>query len=115
MKTRKGFVSNSSSTCYILDLCDEETEKLVKKLSHIDSLSNGFGRGTAMSIVDDVIAWVKRFISDTDDINSYGQWILNAAKQLGDKNIVLIRISDEDDGISTPIPAELIYTERDYH
>jgi len=120
MKQRLGFVSNSSSSCYILDLCDTKTQTIVKKLKRSCIESYGVGRETGFAIGKDAIKYAKDWIEEAGDYNdrpedSLGEWILDTAKQLGEENTVFIRISDEDNGIPCKLPEDLIYAEREYH
>ena len=118
MKFRLGFVSNSSSSCYILDMCDEETEKIVKKLQknvlNIKDSASSFSRCTCYGIGKDVIVFANELL------NIHGEdylpnLIFEMAKKLGEDNLVFIRISDEDNGVDVEILPHLIYAETEYH
>lgn len=130
MKQRLGFVSNSSSSCYILDLCDKETEDIVHKLkkSNVVDLSNPtaatFSRCTCFGVGEAVTNFAEEHEEyqeedtwdDEDEIdNSFSAWLYHAIEQLGEKNTVFIRISDEDDGLPLTLNPELIYAETEYH
>jgi hypothetical protein len=127
MKSREGFVSNSSSTCYILDLCDKETETIVRKLqkSGILDLSAptaaSFSRctcyGVGKAVREFAIEQEKDFaeLYESDEEDSFSKWLYNAMEQLGEVNTVFIRVSDEDHGIPVELKPELIYAEREYH
>lgn len=117
MKLRLGFVSNSSSSCFILDICDEETEKIVNILQnnilYIKDSSSLFSRRTCYGIGKDVTEFAKDLSVFNE--NYVSEIIFNMAEKLGEENLVFIRISDEDNGISINIPSHLIYAEMEYH
>lgn len=122
MKFRKGFVSNSSSSCFILDLCDKKTENIVKKLKKqgVADIANDTyyltsTRHTCFGIGNAVTKFAEVFTEDNDEENNFSKWIFDAIKQLGKENIVFIRVSDEDNGIDFNIEPTLIYTESEYH
>ena len=129
MKERFGFVSNSSSTCYILDLCDEETETIIKQLKKMkilnlnDSNAAIFSRCTCFGVSAAVTKFAQEQKENEDpdwdnyeETNcSFSTWLFNAVEQLGEANTIFIRVSDEDNGISVELKPELIYAEREYH
>lgn len=95
MKVRTGFVSNSSSSSFILDLRQEGVKELLTKVKA--KLPHDLNRLTAMAIGEDATQYAIKWIAETGDITegSYGNWILEWAKKLGEKNIVFLRESDE--------------------
>lgn len=104
MKIRYGFISNSSSTCFLLDMRDHESENLVNSLK----LRKPFDlcRNTCKCVGKDAVKYAKdwrRLIGE--DYETMGitldKAILKCAKLTGEDNIAFIRVSDEDD---KPIP-----------
>ena len=92
MKSRNGFVSNSSSTSFILDIRQEGVEALLKNCKA--RRGDLFGRCTGIAygkevndIIDDII--------DFDDYHV--EWVEGWIKKIGIENIVYLRESDEDD------------------
>lgn len=118
MKVRNGFISNSSSSCFILDLKNPGTQKLVIDFSKLE-LADGLGRSTAIAVGDLAVDFAKRWIKDLGDYeySGIGQWILSYAEILGKDNVVFLRESDENMEGSFPyeIPKELIISEMEYH
>ena len=102
MKTRNGFVSNSSSSSFILDLRKEGVRELVDKI--IAREPTGLDRCTAKAIGRDAVEYAKEWIEVigelVNDNSSYGigHWILEWANKLGEDNIVFVRESDEGSG-----------------
>jgi len=102
MKTRQGFVSNSSSSSFILDL----RKPLVKGwLDDIKKLpkAEGTGRYTCKAIGKDAVRYAKEWIEEAGEYyaesqDGLGHWILKWAEKLGENNIVFLRESDEDMG-----------------
>lgn len=121
MKFRCGFVSNSSSTCFILNLKDPGVGELVKRIKEGGiSPPYGLGRGTAMAIGDDAFqyAWDWSLDVDGDWGPDLGEWIRDYVGEVGIENIVFIRSSDEDMGGHLPegeLVAELAIAEIEYH
>jgi hypothetical protein len=117
MKTRHGFVSNSSSSCYILDLCDKRTDKVLKQLDKIPNLTNhraSCSRCTAYGLGQDTLDWSAGIDDDEITDFSYTDWINNIANQIGLENTLLVRVSDEDD-IQIEIPPDLPIDEVEFH
>jgi len=116
MKLRQGFVSNSSSTAFILDLRDERVKRAVE--GSTVSLAQGLGRGSAIAVGKDAVRYAEEWVESTKkwykDGGGLGHWILEWAEQLGENNIVFVRESDEDDGIDFHADY-LAVSEREYH
>lgn len=95
MKIREGFVSNSSSTAFILDLRKKGVTEFLKKIKTSLILAVGISslRGSAVGYADDIMA----FMEDTSD-EYHIKWLKKWMKKLGKKNIVYVRLGD-DDGI----------------
>jgi hypothetical protein len=96
MKLRTGFISNSSSSCFILDLRVDGVKELLEKLNPAVPNAEDCGRMTAKSIGKDV----KRYIDNLDDDNYENDirtQVLKVANDIGIENVVLLRESDEDD------------------
>ena len=131
MKIRNGFVSNSSSSSYILDLRKPGVQEIVNSvISQGIQLPQSVDRCSAIAIGEDVMYYAKEWIEelgeygyedkneDKNDPDNYGNWIIKCCEELGTENTVFIRISDEGMGgecafdMSDP---SLIYSEREYH
>jgi hypothetical protein len=95
MKIRSGFVSNSSSTAFILDCRDDSAKKLLSQMNSrsLDVLSRNTGVEWGKSAVTLANAHAEDVYSD--DIPYFTEWILEWAEKLGEDNIVLVRESDE--------------------
>lgn len=95
MKIRKGLVSNSSSSCFILDARDPKAQKI---LGHCDGpLPESLTRYTAMAEGQEAIEYAREF--EDQDWYNIGAMILKHAKEIGKDNIVFLRSSNEDQGI----------------
>ena len=130
MKIRNGFVSNSSSSSFILDARNPEVQKL---LPQINSLPKPYGldRCTAAAIGEDAIVYanewnrdagVDRFPDNYPALHDLGSWILHYAKEIGEDNVVFVRESDEgmggmlsNVGLSYLDIDKLAIAEREYH
>ena len=96
MKVRLGFVSNSSSSCFILDYSKDKVKELVSKClarrpEHTD-------RCTAIAIGEEARKYAKKMINWEYGSEELGNWILDWIKELGKDNVVFMRESDEDMG-----------------
>lgn len=129
MKYRNGFVSNSSSTAFILDMSNPETKKWLEDNSNSFNQANtlteygGYGRYTVYdygaTLKDYAENWVNE-ICDTDypwDMgDNFGSWILSHIYVLGIENAFFMRISDEGMGGDLPYPPkDIVISEREYH
>lgn len=98
MKIRNGFVSNSSSSSFILDKrnISEEMLEIINGLQE----AKGCGRYTAKAIGKKAVQyandWIVEFGKYSDEPGSLGPWILEWANKLGEENVVFVRKSDED-------------------
>lgn len=100
MKIRNGFVSNSSSSCFILNIKDKGVKELLSKVT-ASYPSNVLARCTSKIVGLEAILYAKEWIEETGDVtgDGLGKWILFWAEKIGQENIVLLRESDEDDGL----------------
>ena len=103
MKIRKSFVSNSSSTSFILDARDPKVQELLPKIKSLNK-AYGLNRRTCGAVGDHAVQYAKNWITeyneccyDDGDIN-LGKWILKWADELGKANVVFVRESDEEMG-----------------
>jgi hypothetical protein len=100
MKTRSGFVSNSSSSSFILDMRNPIVQKYIGNIRGMPP-AEGLGRGTASAVGEDAVKYANEWIEDTkrwykaDEPHNLGTWILKWAEKLGEENIVFVRESDE--------------------
>jgi hypothetical protein len=94
MKMRSGFVSNSSSTCFILDRRNEKTQKLLRKVG--GEAPKPRSRSTALAIGLNV----KRYAESLDDRYNSEMIarLLRWGDELGWENVVFLRESDEGAG-----------------
>lgn len=118
MKIRSGFVSNSSSTAFILDLRDEGIEDMVKQSNVPEAM--GLGRYTAIAVGKRAVYYAQDWIAATrdwyEDGGGLGHWILGWAEKLGADNIVFARESDEGMGGYLDFPAgKHAIAEMEYH
>jgi len=94
MKIRNGFVSNSSSSSFILDKrkLTNSTIASIRKLNPAD----GLGRSTAFAEGRDAVGFANEWNTECGEYGGgLGQWILDEAKRLGEENIIFVRESDE--------------------
>ena len=68
MKIRNGFVSNSSSSSYILDLRKEGVQKIIK-IANSQWFPRPYGcdRNSAMTIGEDVVRYAEEWLEDLGD------------------------------------------------
>lgn len=89
MKIRNGFVSNSSSQCFILDYRKDSVKELLTHLSA--NLPRG-DRCTAIAIGGEAVDYANSYDMCSSALSD---WILRWAKQLGENNVVFLRENDE--------------------
>ena len=82
MKCRTGFVSNSSSSSFIVDMSNMPKE-LVSKVMRLTDRSDDLTRCTG--IITDLERWIKELEDDYYNISKY----------INNPNIVIVRESDE--------------------
>ena len=127
MKIRAGFVSNSSSTAFILDLRNEQ----VKKIVYCEDISlsyYGLGRYTCAYLGDSAVNFARHYIMDwheedgdcarydPENDDCLGCWILKWAEELGHDHIAFVRGSDE--GMGGWLKGryrDIAVAEREYH
>ena len=96
MKTRLGFVSNSSSSCFILKWSDL-TQKEKKQIKKLHEYSGSLGRGTGYIAPDCLEGWLKELDEIYKGENEFGLKQLIAEHRIdGENDIFLVRKSDED-------------------
>lgn len=96
MKFRYCLVANSSSSAFILDIRDPRVQELLEKVKAPPAW--GLGRYTAQAVGKEAIAFARDWLEEykhEDNSESLGKWILQAAKELGEDNVVFLRESDE--------------------
>ena len=125
-KIRLGFVSNSSSSSFILDIRQDGVQKLVNDFHSLD-LAEGLSRCTAMAVGESAVWYAKEWNKsirgydkpgeEDSAAGGLGNWILEWAEKLGNMNVVFLRESDEEMGgyFPYPIPGNLILSEQEYH
>ena len=122
MKGRTGFVSNSSSTAFILDARLPSVKKWVLGEGRfVNSPPRGCGRATCLAVGQDAIDYANFLNEDMrgwlEEDSELGMWILGWAKRLGIENVVFARESDEDMGgnLGDKFPAGRALAEMEYH
>ena len=116
MKIRHGFISNSSSSAFILDLREPAVQEYVKCNSSV-ALPQELDRRTALAVGEKAVRYAQDWISDMGDYGpGLGQWILEHTQKLGVENTVFVRRSDEGMGgyIEYPSP-DIVVAEMEYH
>ena len=116
MKMRLGFVSNSSSTAFILDMRDDGVGELVE-LNKDAPYPRGLDRRTALAVGRTAVFYGQEWVEFCDwDDNGLGHWILEWALELGTENIVFASESDEGmGGYLQGCFRELSVAEMEYH
>lgn len=123
MKIRNGFVSNSSSTAFILDRrkLDAVTIRKIESLPEMDLLNRCTGScSDAQNYLDDRVTAIGYWYENGwDDWNSL---VAEYIGKLGNENVILCRESDEgmsgefeDVGLSYDQIEKLAEAEWDYH
>ena len=115
MKTRKGFVSNSSSTAFILDVRDKASARWVLANYNCIPSPKGAGRMTCIAAGVEAVEYA-RSLYDPEWGNELGDWILEWAEKIGVENIVFARESDEGmGGYLDEFPTKEALAEMEYH
>lgn len=113
MKTRTGFVSNSSSTAFILNPDAQGVYRylqIAKEFIHGDITD---GRASCIAYFQDL----KKYLDYCDvwDFDYRRDYIKQYLEVFGEDTI-MVRISDEGMGGSPPYPhGDLIWAEQDWH
>ena len=100
MKIRDGFISNSSSTCFILDKRNQGVNQIIENIGiHVES-PHGCDRSTSKAFGIDVRKYglalrAEEWLYRNYGTQSLGSWIVKWADKLGDENIIFLRESDE--------------------
>jgi len=99
MKIRNGFISNSSSTCFLLDIRDPNLKKIIYslKLPKPYDLCRNTCKCTGKDATKYAKDWRKWIGEDYETLGiALDKAILDCAKEIGEDNIAFIRVSDED-------------------
>lgn len=119
MKARHGFVSNSSSTCFILDLSNSEAKRLVDKAVEYGIREPyGVGRGSAVIVGERAIKYAKELQKHEWGAGELGDWILEHTQSINKDDLAFVRSSDE--GMGGYVPnlkriQELAVSGKEYH
>jgi len=116
VKSRNGFVSNSSSTAFILDKRLPSIAKWVQESGRFIPRPQGAGRMTCLAVGQDAIDYAKS-LYDPDWENRLGDWIILWGREIGVENLVFARESDEGMGgyLEDDFPAHKALAEMEYH
>lgn len=113
MKIRNGFISNSSSTAFILDARIDGTQEYLKCAKHLFGYID-CGRGSTLCLAEGVRNYARANM-DCKFSSYHAQWLFEQILELGD-NLIFLRISDEEMGGWCPSPPEkLIVSGREWH
>ncbi len=122
MKTRNGFVSNSSSTSFLLDLRDEKSKTVFEGISGAPGRSD-LGRHTVSITGDALRDFYAESVDERWGSTYHGDWIQEYALKVGGfSNLGYVRESDEgmggyleDYGSSEEIVRAVALDEQEYH
>ena len=94
MKIRNGFVSNSSSSSFLLDKRDPEVQCLLSNIHEdVRTSMKGYSRDTVVVDLDEALYWFKEDVNFFED---YIKELEKTAEAFGDvENAIYVRISDE--------------------
>lgn len=122
MKVHLDFVTNSSSTCYVLDksTLTEEELKLVRKNSWLaEPYRYDLGRNSAYAEGEPVKAFLEYLTEDDKEFpNPQTGWLRGLLDKIGIKNIIFVRSSDEEMGgevMNLDAIAKTAVSEMEYH
>ena len=115
MKSRQGFVSNSSSTAFILDARNKTVSRWLMANYNCVPSPKGAGRMTCIAMGKEAVDYAKS-LYDPVWGNELGDWILEWAEKIGVENIVFARESDEGmGGYLDEFPTVAALAEMEYH
>lgn len=113
MKKRNGFVSNSSSTAFIIDRTEDGAEEYIEEVKQSTSGFLDYGRTSCFADVEEIREYARAYLDD--EYNSHAQWLFDCVFDLGN-DIAFVRISDEEMGGWAPSPPKnIIYSSREWH